>query len=206
MPPKKSAVHSRNDVGSSHNALSSDTGTALRHQEHSYLQQYPNIRRFFALAIFIIVVGVPCPPQFFYSTFIAHSTWLRVFHRLGIFSDAVFMCEQAVGPLYTHDHEYYERFQKHSNLTDEAMFGYLQQWMCVMPPNNYDEFISDTLQRYSDFMQGSDMFDDLDLRGGLDNLDLDAILQQHGVAGQDYLNDRIINSVYQEVESEPLML
>jgi hypothetical protein len=60
-----------------------------------------------------------------------------LFHHTGIFSDAVFMCEQAVGPLYTHDHEYYQKFQSYSNLTDEAMFDYLQQWMCVMPPDNY---------------------------------------------------------------------
>lgn len=56
-------------------------------------------------------------------------------------------------------------------------------------------------------MQGSDAYDDLSFRGGLENLDLDTILQQHGgAAGQDYMSERIISSVYQEVESEPLVL
>lgn len=55
-------------------------------------------------------------------------------------------------------------------------------------------------------MQGSEMFDDMNFQGGLDDLDLDAILQQHGAAGQDHLSERIISSVYQEVESEPLLL
>lgn len=70
-----------------------------------------------------------------------------------------------------------------------------------------DEFISDTLQRYAEYVQGSDVYDDLSFRGGLENLDLDTILQQHGgAAGQDYMSERIISSVYQEVESEPLVL
>ena len=51
------------------------------------------------------------------------------------------------------------------------------------------------------------MYDDLSFRGGLENLDLDTILQQHGgAAGQNYMSESIISSVYQEVESEPLVL
>lgn len=132
MPSKKSSVLAKA-------ALSSATipESVTYAEEFSYIKHYPNIRRFLIVVLFLIIVGVPCPPQFFYSVFIAHSTWLRVFYRTGIFSDAVFMCEQGVGPLYTHDHEYYHKFQSNFNLTDEAMFSYLQQWMCVMPPDKY---------------------------------------------------------------------
>lgn len=62
-------------------------------------------------------------------------------------------------------------------------------------------------------MQDSEgIFDERSFRGGggvgiLENYDdLDALLQQKGMSDQDYLNERIINSVYQEVESEPLHL
>lgn len=141
MPPKRTSIHAKSDV-SSVPVLDSVPNSP---QEFSYFHQYPTIRRILAVLIFIIVVGVPCPPQFFYSTFIAHNTWLHLFRRAGVFSDAVFLCEQAVGPLYTHDHEYYRKFQAHLNLTDEAMFGYLQQWMCVMPPDNYGMIVACSL-------------------------------------------------------------
>ena len=69
-----------------------------------------------------------------------------------------------------------------------------------------DEYISDTLLKYAELVQDSELLDDFNFRGGLDNLDLEAILQQKGIADSDFIDENIINSVYQEVESEPLNL
>ena len=140
MPPKKHSSAIRVDTGVNNNNNNRGNDEEVK----SYGQRYPNIRRFLALVIFIIVVGVPCPPGFFYSVFIDHSSLLYTLHRFGVFSDAIFMCEQsvnAVGPKYTHDHEYYRRLQNTLNLTNEDMYNYLQQWMCVMPPENYGKYI-----------------------------------------------------------------
>jgi hypothetical protein len=137
MPPKKSPSGlSKAAASSEHHSYLSSPGTDFA-DDLSYCHRFPTARRLLVATLFLVTVGVPCPSHFFYSTFLAHSSWLRVFFRTGVFSDAVFICEQTVGPLYTHDHQYYSRLQRQLNLTDEDMFGYLQQWVCLMPPDGY---------------------------------------------------------------------
>lgn len=172
----------------------------------SFLRECPSLRRAAVLLLLLYVIGMPCPAAFFYASFVEHRPWIRWFHSTGVFTSAVFTCEQAVGPHYRHDYDYYKRIQDNFNLTNEEMFDYMQQWLCVMPPDNYDDFISETLSRYADLLQDGDLLDDVALGGGLDNIDLEAVFQQEGANDQDIIKAKILNSMYQEVESEPLNL
>lgn len=85
-----------------------------------------------------------------------------------------------------------------------------------------DEFISDTLLRYTNLVQDPDFLDDISAGGsgqvgnmfdaGLDDLNIESLLALQAAGrgldkGQEeVMNDQVIHSVYQEVESEPLHL
>jgi hypothetical protein len=93
---------------------------------------------------------------------------------------------------FSFDRDYYEKLQTHMNLTDEKMFDYLQQWMCVVPPDN-EEGYRKVLQSFSmDYMPYRDYADD----SGSSDISMESNF------GAD--NRWMMDSVYQEVESEPL--
>jgi hypothetical protein len=146
------------------------------------------------MAILLWVIGIPLPPKLFYSLFSKNSHWLPFVYRSGIFGfDSRHVCEDWMGwSSFSFDRDYYEKLQTHMNLTDEKMFDYLQQWMCVVPPDN-EEGYRKVLQSFSmDYMPYRDYADD----SGSSDISMESNF------GAD--NRWMMDSVYQEVESEPL--
>jgi hypothetical protein len=68
---------------------------------------------------------------------------LSAAYKIGLFGfDAIQMCDDAIDSSTAFDVEYYHKLQAELELDDDAMYDYLQQWICVVPPDDQNAYIA----------------------------------------------------------------
>ena len=185
----------RSNSVTSKSVVAESTSTTKAAADGDILKQYPGMRRCVIVGILVWIIGIPLPPSLFYSLFSKNSEWLPLVYQSGLFGlDSRQVC--AEWTTFSFDKEYYQSLQLHLNLTDHEMFDYLQQWMCVVPPDD-DEGYRNALYSFSqDYHPLSDRSDDAV------NMEVPA---EDNYYAEDSHRWRM-QSVYHEVESEPLNL
>jgi uncharacterized membrane protein YwzB len=161
-----------------------------------FLKRHYILRRLILLLIFISVIGIPIPAPLFFSFFATNSKWLPYIYKSGVFGfDTLKYCEESMGSIFQFDHEYYSEIQKALNISDAGMFDYLQQWMCVVPPDDSEGYMKSILAFNSDYSSDSKKEEVVEDEPDIDIFSNELIKQQ-------LMNE--IKEIYQPVDSEPL--
>mmetsp|Transcript_8878 Transcript_8878/g.13308 ORF Transcript_8878/g.13308 Transcript_8878/m.13308 type:complete len:193 (+) Transcript_8878:135-713(+) len=186
----------RNRSNSGNNKHNNESQNMARENcdEEWFIKRNPCLRRSVVVAILIWVIGIPLPPKLFYSLFTTNSDWLPVVYKTGLFGfDALEVCEESMGSIDSFDREYYGRLREHLDMSDEEMFDYLQQWMCVVPPDDEEGYLK-AIQAFDMDYLPSRVY-------GEDSIDVDSAMYSDDI---NFVDEKWFGSVYQQVESEPL--
>jgi hypothetical protein len=155
-----------------------------------FFDQHVAIRRILIIILTVIILGIPIPYRLYYAAFTTHSYLLPYLLKSEVnIMQSYHSCEESMGSIiFKFDSEYYHDIQKEFNISDEVMVDYIRQWMCVVPPNDYEGYMRSILAFNREH------------HASVNHEDEDSYVNFYDKKSQD-----IINAVYQKVDSEPLL-